>query len=80
MVPCRVPPTELCNAAAYAPSIQMQSGLGGSNVRVAERGKDTVRWALGRLQDVGLVEARPNPADARQRIYEVSEGDARTTD
>lgn len=33
----------------------------------------TVRWALERLVDEDLVESRPNPRDARQDLYSVTE-------
>lgn len=31
----------------------------------------TVRWALGRLEDRGVVERRPHPQDARKAEYEL---------
>jgi DNA-binding MarR family transcriptional regulator len=33
----------------------------------------TVRYAVGRLQDVGVVEARVSFTDARKRVYSLTE-------
>lgn len=33
----------------------------------------TCRYALRRLDDVGILERRPNPADARQTLYSLAE-------
>jgi len=33
----------------------------------------TVRYAVSHLEEAELVECRPNPGDARQRLYSITE-------
>lgn len=43
-----------------------------AQVEIAERAllpERTARYALGRLEDVGLVDGRPGFRDARQQVY-----------